>query len=289
MIRIGHLRQHAAARAAGSRPAHWPAWAATVLPQALALIAAALIYLLGPDSQAQPDTRIWAVLALSFAGLRVATIRAELVASTYVLDAVGVAVFIGGTGGVSSPFVALALAGAWWAAQKAGRGSLYGLAFAAAYMVLVAPQAIRDADFSPVLYQMAFVWAIGAFGDRLRATAQLAGARGIPDAAAQNLQGDSLKAGLGRAVDAGRIPIDELLTGGQLGLTVVQTELIPYLILGLSNQEIADALSVSEATVRYRLTRLYRALDVRGRKAAADRARELGLAALLPATAPHHA
>ena len=37
--------------------------------------------------------------------------------------------------------------------------------------------------------------------------------------------------------------------------------------------------SVSEATVRYRLTRLYRALGVRGRKAAVARAREIGLAA----------
>ena len=45
-------------------------------------------------------------------------------------------------------------------------------------------------------------------------------------------------------------------------------------------------LSVSEATVRYRLTRLYRCLGVKGRKAAAERARELGLGALLPATAP---
>jgi DNA-binding CsgD family transcriptional regulator len=83
------------------------------------------------------------------------------------------------------------------------------------------------------------------------------------------------------------VPIDVLLTAGQLGLTAMQTELIAYLILGLSNQEIADALSVSEATVRYRLTRLYRVLDVRGRKAAAERARELGLDALVAGAAPN--
>jgi DNA-binding CsgD family transcriptional regulator len=89
--------------------------------------------------------------------------------------------------------------------------------------------------------------------------------------------------GLSRAVQGGVVPIDVLLTAGQLGLTALQTELIAYLILGLSNMEIADAMNISEATVRWRLTRLYRVLDVRGRKAAAERARELGLDALVTA------
>jgi DNA-binding CsgD family transcriptional regulator len=97
---------------------------------------------------------------------------------------------------------------------------------------------------------------------------------------------DSVRVGLTRAVRGGTVPVDILLTAGQLGLTAIQTELIAYLILGLSNQEIADALSVSEATVRYRLTRLYRVLDVRGRKAAAERARELGLDALVATAGP---
>ncbi len=98
-----------------------------------------------------------------------------------------------------------------------------------------------------------------------------------------------MKAGLSRAIGGGLVPIDALLAAGQLGLTASQTELIPYLMLGMSNQEIADALSVSEATVRYRLTRLYRCLGVKGRKAAAERARELGLggAAARDCTRPH--
>jgi DNA-binding CsgD family transcriptional regulator len=52
-------------------------------------------------------------------------------------------------------------------------------------------------------------------------------------------------------------------------------------VLGLTNQEIADATKVSVPTVRYRLTRLYRMLGVPGRKAAIAAAREFGLAASL--------
>ena len=59
------------------------------------------------------------------------------------------------------------------------------------------------------------------------------------------------------------------------GLTVIQAELLAYLQMGLTNQEIADATKVGEATVRYRLTRLYRALGVSGRKAAVQRAMAL--------------
>jgi LuxR family maltose regulon positive regulatory protein len=71
--------------------------------------------------------------------------------------------------------------------------------------------------------------------------------------------------------------MDVLLAASREGLTVLQAELLAYLVLGLTNQEIADATSVGEATVRYRLTRLYRALGVRGRKAAIARAHEIGL------------
>jgi LuxR family maltose regulon positive regulatory protein len=68
-----------------------------------------------------------------------------------------------------------------------------------------------------------------------------------------------------------------LLAASRQGLTVIQAELLAYLVLGLTNQEIADATKVGVPTVRYRLTRLYRALGVSGRQAAAMRARELGL------------
>ena len=75
------------------------------------------------------------------------------------------------------------------------------------------------------------------------------------------------------------ISLDVLLAAARAGLTVIQAELLAYLQMGLTNQEIADATKVGEATVRYRLTRLYRALGVRGRKAAVQRAVALGLSA----------
>ena len=110
----------------------------------------------------------------------------------------------------------------------------------------------------------------------------------VLDASGDEVQPASVRIGLSRAVQGGVVPIDVLLTAGQLGLTAMQTELIAYLILGLSNMEIAEAMSISEATVRWRLTRLYRVLDVRGRKAAAARARELGLDALQVLVPPDH-
>ena len=268
--------------------ARWAAVASTVVPQVTALAASALLYVLGGAGEGNPDASAWGFLALAFAGLRIATATTNLVPSTYALDAIGVTVFIGGTGDAGSPFFALALAGAWWAGQKARRGTLYSVAFTAAYLILVAPQAARSGELAAVIYQPAFVCAIGFFVDRLRTRANPAGwASTILDSTTYEQQRGSVKAGLSHAVGGGLVPLDVVLTAGQLGLTATQTELIPYLMLGLSNQEIADALSVSEATVRYRLTRLYRCLGVRGRKAAAERARELGLGGLVPSTAPH--
>jgi DNA-binding CsgD family transcriptional regulator len=252
----------------------------------MALAVSAILVAAGWNATTDGDTWTWGFLAVAFAGLRIAATKADIVASTYVLDAVGVTVFIGGTGGAASPFFVIALAGAWWAGAKARRGSLYGLAFSASYLVLVAPQAVRDGDLTAMIYQPAFVLAMGSFADRGRGNSPSgepgpATFRGIAGA-----YRDSVKAGLSRVVGERVVSVDALAVAGQLGLTARQTELIPYLLLGLSNQEIADALSVSEATVRYHLTGLYRSLGVRGRKAAAERARELGLGGLLPGTPP---
>jgi DNA-binding CsgD family transcriptional regulator len=89
----------------------------------------------------------------------------------------------------------------------------------------------------------------------------------------------AIREGLRRALGPMEISMDVLLAASREGLTVLQAELLAYLVLGLTNQEIADATSVGEATVRYRLTRLYRALGVRGRKAAIARAHEIGVEA----------
>jgi DNA-binding NarL/FixJ family response regulator len=78
------------------------------------------------------------------------------------------------------------------------------------------------------------------------------------------------------------VPVDVVLAAGQLGLTAIQAELLAYLVLGLTNLEIAEATQVSEAAVRYRLTRLYRTLGVIGRREARRRAIELGIRGLDP-------
>jgi len=87
----------------------------------------------------------------------------------------------------------------------------------------------------------------------------------------------AIREGLRRALGNMDVPLDVLLAAGQLGLTAIQAELLSYLVLGLTNLEISDATRLSEAAVRYRLTRLYRLLGVRGRREAAERARDLGL------------
>ena len=286
MIRIGLRQHHQGDHSRGVLLPPQRFLAQWILPQFLALAVAALIYSQSAaGALTYVDARVWAVLAISFAVLRVAMARTELAPSTFVLDAVGSAVFIGGTGDAGSPFFALALAGAWWASMRGRRGSLYGLAFAIAYVLLVAPGALRDGQLAAVVYQLAFVAAVGVMADRLTDVDRARWAFAVLNGSAEPGH-DSVRVGLSRAIRGGSVPIDVLLTAGQLGLTAVQTELIAYLILGLSNQQIADAQSVSEATVRYRLTRLYRVLDVRGRKAAAERARELGLDALVAGAAP---
>jgi DNA-binding CsgD family transcriptional regulator len=97
------------------------------------------------------------------------------------------------------------------------------------------------------------------------------------NAAPPGIEQLAIREGLQRALTTMQVPVDVVLTAGQVGLTAAQTELLSYLVLGLSNFEIADAAGISEATARYRLTRLYRALGVRGRRAAARRAKEFGL------------
>ena len=73
------------------------------------------------------------------------------------------------------------------------------------------------------------------------------------------------------------VPLDGLMLGTRAGLTLRETEMLSYLVVGLTNQEIADALCIAEATVKYRLTRLYRRLGVARRREAIEVGRELGL------------
>jgi LuxR family maltose regulon positive regulatory protein len=71
--------------------------------------------------------------------------------------------------------------------------------------------------------------------------------------------------------------------GGDASITVPtqrELELLALLNAGLSNQQIADRLGVSLATVKWHLSNLYSKLDVRSRSAALAKARRLRLVAL---------
>ena len=65
-------------------------------------------------------------------------------------------------------------------------------------------------------------------------------------------------------------PIDERLTARE-------RDVLRLLEEGLSNKEIAQALSIELATVKNHVHRVLEKLDVHGRSAAAARARRLGL------------
>lgn len=259
----------------------------TAVAQSVALLAALIVLAVqGRFLAAKPETAVWIGIALGFALLRIITIGRGPATTTLILDAVGTVIFLGGTGGIESPFYPLALAGGWWAALAVQRrGLLYGITFAASYVVLIVPIAVRALAIAAGFYQPTSIVIVTALADQLSAMNRRAteltkaAASSVPDADQR-----SMRQGLARAFPVSHVPIHALLTAGQLGLTAIQTELLAYLMLGLTNQEIADAAGVSEAAVRYRLTRLYRKLGVRGRKAAADRAREFGLGELVVAS-----
>ena len=251
----------------------------------------------------------WIAIVLGFAALRVATAGRRLATSTIVLDAVGTAVFLAGTYGPNSPFLLLALAGVWWSAdvgrgvsaqvyridrrygelrvvpdsvvEVAGRRPgwlVYGLTFITAYALLAVPEAVKGGGLAETFEDLA-VFAIVAtlsdwFGRVERRAPGLEAEARVPALGAEHL---AIREGLTRALRTLDIPLDMVLAAGQVGLTAIQAELLAYLVLGLTNLEIADATQVSEATVRYRLTRLYRVLEVTGRREAAERARMLGL------------
>ncbi len=159
---------------------------------------------------------------------------------------------------------------------------MWAAAFTSVYVILVVPAAVAGGLLVHALGDASVVVIIGVLSDwfvRVDARAlALSEALANAPAGAEKL---AIREGLTRAFGPMEISLGVLLAASREGLTVVQAELLAYLALGLTNQEIADATKVSVPTVRYRLTRLYRALGVRGRKEAAERARAIGLSGAL--------
>lgn len=211
--------------------------------------------------------------------LRSASVDRRLASSTLALDAIAMVVILASTGATVSPFYVMALAGTWWAANvpRPRSGLVYGLAFAAAYAVLVVPQAIHSHTLTEALETPIMLLVVAVLADRFvlvdRRALELNDALSAPFAH----HPVPVREGLTRALGGLEIPIDVILTAGRMGLTAIQAELLSYLVMGLSNLEIADAIGLSESGVRYRLTQLYRAMGVHGRREAAGRAHEVGL------------
>jgi DNA-binding CsgD family transcriptional regulator len=274
-----------------------------------AVIGAALSQLAlqgAPDGSAVP---MWIAIMLGLSLLRVMTTGSALATSTLALEPIGMALFLAGTGGPTSPFFTLALAGIWWASHTAdsepshvyrldrtakqlrlrlagvieaapSRGGLlvYVVSLVVAYLILVGAGAARGGGIADTIEQILVMFGIAALSRA--STNQVAPPRtGVSPSPVIRLGAEHLviRDGLARALPTMDVPLDAVIAAGEVGLTAQQAELLAYLLLGLTNQEIADAIQVSEATVRYRLTRLYRTLGVVGRRRASARARELGL------------
>lgn len=273
-------RPHGLARA-GYDVATYPA-RRVVAAHLVALLATIVVLAVDAGDAARPDAvLIGFTLVLAFAALRAASVDRRLAISTLALDALGTALFLAGTDAPASAYYFLALAGAWWAAHIPRRrsGLLWAIGFAVAYGALVTPDAVRHRLLVRVLQDTSVVIIVGLLADRFvrvdRRAIELSETLARAPAGAETL---AIREGLTRALSPMEISLDVLLAAARAGLTVIQAELLAYLQMGLTNQEIADATHVSEATVRYRLTRLYRALNVEGRKAAVQRAVALAIA-----------
>jgi hypothetical protein len=256
----------------------------------LAAVAISLGLLALSEPALTPGTvQLWLVIVIGLALLRVLTAGASLATSTLLLEPLGIVVLLSGTGGAASPFLPMALAGIWWAAN-ASRGEpsrayrisrgpaglrlergqevmvdarrpislLYGISMAVSYGVLLAPTALRD----------------GLAAEALEDAAALGATWLLAEVAVQRRQLSPTPQILDTATPAApRWP-----RSPQLGISAEDAHFLGYLALDLSNRQIAETMRMPESTVRYRLSRLYRALRVHGRHEAVARARDLNMA-----------
>jgi DNA-binding CsgD family transcriptional regulator len=259
-----------------------------VLVAHLAAIAAALV-ILGlqrPSTMSPGEISTALLIVLGLSGLRLLTVLKNLAASTLVLDAVGTVVLVAGTGAPTSPFYGLALAGVWWAANLPRRnsGMTYAAAFFASYLILVGPEAWREGALGGSLKDVTVVFILGILSDWfVRVDRRATTMNNAPTATPVTGQPlTTTRVDFTRVLGILDMPVDVVLAAAQLGMTIIQAELLAYLVMGLTNREIADATHVGQATVRSRLTSLYRAMGVHHRRDAVRRA--IALALSLPSS-----
>ena len=221
-----------------------------------------------------------------------AVLSAVLVASRYLalkfragpwivpVDAVACLVAVSLTSAPHSEFHFVALAGIWWAGRLVSRhgAAIYAIAFLVPYTVFVLSEALQTGALAEAAEDLLTIVVLAILVDWFMAVDRrvLHLSRVLNAGIAQGDSPLELRRRLGVAAGDSPLPIDTLVLAGRLGLRADEVELLGYLVLGFGNAQIAEAIGRSEATVRYRLTGLYRSLDVRGRRAAILRARELG-------------
>jgi DNA-binding CsgD family transcriptional regulator len=199
-------------------------------------------------------------------------------------DAAACFVLVASTSAPLSEFHFVVLAGAWWAGRLVPRrgAARFALVFLVPYSLVVLPDGWRRGYLAEAADDLLTVGAIALLVDWFmtvdRRALALSGAMRAGEALGESPV--EVRRRLALAAGESPLPVDTLVVAGQLGLTANQVELLGYLVLGFGNAQIADAFGRSEATVRYRLTALYRALGVSGRRAAIQRARDLGLDSL---------
>jgi ATP/maltotriose-dependent transcriptional regulator MalT len=205
----------------------------------------------------------------------------QAVAATPYAVGIGLALAMVASGAPDSPLLPLAVASAWEAGRRSqSSAALHATLFAVAYLAAAALDGLSAPEPQPQLV-METVKTIGLVG--LGAAVGAAFARRQHEVAAMAFvlersaeERADVRVKLARALRNEPLPVDSLVAGAHLGLTVRETELLGFLLMGLTNQEIADGACVSEATVKYRLTRLYKKLGVARRPHAVRLARELG-------------
>ena len=269
-------------RAPGSLPLPDPrsdGFAASLSIAAI-VIAFLLGLFLGPERHAD---RFAAGVGLSLllVATRYAGLRRGLGTWLIVADAGACFVLVAATSAPLSEFHFVVLAGAWWAGRLPPRrgAALFAGVFLVPYALVVLPDALQRGYLAEAADDLLTVAAIALLVDWFMTVDRRAMALSAALSSGEE-RGDSaveVRRRLGLAAGESPLPLDSLVVAGQLGLTANQIELLGYLVLGFGNAQIADAFGRSEATVRYRLTALYRVLGVTGRRAAVQRARDLGI------------
>jgi len=217
-------------------------------------------------------------------------LQSGLRSAVIVLDAIGTVIFLSVTGSPSSPFYFFALAGAWWAGHlRPPHGALlFGVIFVAVYLVMIMPVAIATGDATAGFEDLVALTIVAGLTDFYlaldRRAVEMSRAMRKLALSPQDL---TFRQHVAALLEAPELPIDAVLAGAQFGLTAIQTELLALLMVGSTNPQLAEALNISEAGVRYRLTHLYRTLKVTSRAEAVARAKALGLEWLAEASANH--